>query len=486
MSKFNLKNINKTVNKSGNVAYKMDDKERLIAEVLTSFFNENKFYGDNSNKIVEDIRKIAINDSRFLANLTLYTRKEMHLRSISHVLAGELSKSVEGKKYAKEVIKNIVERPDDMNEILAYYLNTFGKPIPNGMKKGLAESFLKFNEYSLAKNNKKGEVKLKDILCLTHPKAKNEEQNELFKRILEDRMKTPETWETILSAKGNNAETWGYLIENNLVGYMALLRNLRNIVNAKPYNMDKVFEIIRSEERVRKSKQLPFRFYSAYKSIKDDKICEEKAYEALEDAIKHSVKNIKKLKGRTLIAADVSGSMNFTISYRSNIKCSEIAVVMLAIANYICEDAITVTFDDSLVLYDLDKDKGILKNAESIYVGGGWTDLTLPIKYLLNQKIKVDRIIMLSDNEINAGYSRTCQAWVDKYRKDINPDLWVHSIDMQGYGTQQFIGEKTNILAGWDEKVLEFIPRVEEGIGSLKDEIENYYFKEDYCKNIAQ
>ena len=93
---------------------------------------------------------------------------------------------------------------------------------------------------------------------------------------------------------------------------------------------------------------------------------------------------------------------------------------------------------------------------------------------------------MLSDNEINSGYSRTCQAWVDKYRKDINPDLWVHSIDMQGYGTQQFIGEKTNILAGWDEKVLEFIPRVEEGIGSLKDEIENYYFKEDYCKNIAQ
>ena len=115
MSKFNLKNINKPVNKSGNVAYKMDDKERLITEVLTSFFIENKFYGDNSSKIVEDIRKIAISDSRFLANLTLYTRKEMHLRSISHVLAGELSKSVEGKKYAKEVIKNIVERPAPNN-----------------------------------------------------------------------------------------------------------------------------------------------------------------------------------------------------------------------------------------------------------------------------------------------------------------------------------------------------------------------------------
>ena len=70
--------------------------------------------------------------------------------------------------------------------------------------------------------------------------------------------------------------------------------------------------------------------------------------------------------------------------------------------------------------------------------------------------------------------------WVDKYRKTVNPNLWVHSIDMQGYGTQQFIGERTNILAGWNEKVLEFIPKVEEGLSSLKEEIENYYFKEDY------
>lgn len=130
MSKFNLKDKEKTVNKSGNVAYKMDNKERLITKVLTSFFNESKFYGDNSSEIVNDIRRLAASDSRFLANLTIYARKNMHLRSISHVLAGELSKSVNGKKYSKEVIKNIVERPDDMNEILAYYLNTFKKPIP--------------------------------------------------------------------------------------------------------------------------------------------------------------------------------------------------------------------------------------------------------------------------------------------------------------------------------------------------------------------
>ncbi len=82
----------------------------------------------------------------------------------------------------------------------------------------------------------------------------------LFKRVLEDKMETQKTWESILSAYGNNKETWEYLIENNLVGYMALLRNLRNIINANPSNINKVFEIIENEDRVIKSKQLPLDF----------------------------------------------------------------------------------------------------------------------------------------------------------------------------------------------------------------------------------
>ncbi|KLU65969.1 TROVE domain protein [Desulfosporosinus acididurans] len=84
-----------------------------------------------------------------------------------------------------------IERVDDLTEVLAYYINTYGKPIPNSLKKGVADKLLGFDEYQLAKYNRDSAVKLKDLLCLVHPRAKSEEQNTMFKRLLEDKLETP-------------------------------------------------------------------------------------------------------------------------------------------------------------------------------------------------------------------------------------------------------------------------------------------------------
>ncbi len=75
---------------------------------------------------------------------------------------------------------------------------------------------------------------------------------------------------------------------------------------------------------------------------------------------------------------------------------------------------------------------------------------------------------------MNYGYRKTCQHLAQKYREQVNPNLWVHAIDLQGYGTQQFIGKQTNIIAGWSEQVLEFIYMVEKGMASQVEYIENY------------
>jgi len=487
VSKFNLgfSRAIKTINNEGATAYPMNDKEKLVTQVLTSFFNENKFYGDNSQDILNTVRNVIKTEAKFVANLCIYARNEMHLRTISHVLVSELAKSTEGKEYVTKTLNKIIERPDDMTEVLAYYLNTYGKPIPNSVKKGLADNFGKFDEYQLAKYNRKNTIKLKDILCLAHPKAKDERQSDLWKRLLEDRLETPVTWEKELSTKGNTKETWERLIEENRLGYMAMLRNLRNIIKSGASNLNKVYEYLTDEERVLKNKQLPFRYYSAYKTLKNEGIGTSKIYDALETAIKISTKNIDRLTGKTLIAADVSGSMNFPISKKSDLTCAEVAVLMLSIANYICEETITKTFDNYLYTCNLATQNGIIANANSIKVNGGGTDITLPLRYLLDRKIFVDRIIILSDNEINreysynTGYSRssTCQALVEEYKKRINPDVWVHAIDMQGYGTQQFKGKNVNIIAGWSERVFDFISSVEQGMDSLIDKISSYYFK---------
>jgi 60 kDa SS-A/Ro ribonucleoprotein len=477
MSKLNAKNTIRTVNNSGHEAYKMNDKDKLVIQVLTSLFNEDKFYGDNSKDIVETVKRIIKDDPRFVANLCIYARKEMHLRTISHVLLGELAKSSIGKPYVRKTMNQSSERVDDITEALSYYINTYGKPIPNSMKKGIADKLIGFDEYQLAKYNRSGAVKLKDLLCLVHPKAKNEEQNDMFKRLLEDKLQTPLTWETQLSSRGNTKEVWEELIENNSLGYLAMLRNLRNIIKADVSNINKVYEFLSDEKRVLKNKLLPFRYYSAYNTLKNDGLGTSKVFDVLETAIKYSTRNINKLSGKTFISADVSGSMNSPISQRSDVNCAEIAVLMMAIANYICEETITTTFDTKLYMSSLSSKNGVIANANSIKVHGGGTDVSLPIKYLLQHNIFVDRIIILSDNEINYGYGAVCQRYVEEYKRNVNPKVWIHAIDMQGYGTQQFYGDRVNILAGWNEKILDFIYQVEQGTDSLIGKIENYYFK---------
>lgn len=478
MSKFNIFK-NATKNHEGHVAFKMELKEKLITEVLTSFFNEGKYYGDNSLEIVKDLRKVIKIDPKFVANLAIYARKEIHLRSISHVMVSELAHDVQGKKYVRRVLNEVVERVDDMSEILSCYLNVYGKPIPNSLKKGIADCFLRFDGFSLGKYNGAKEIKLKDIVNLVHPKPSTDEQSHMFKRLLEDNLEIPFTWETMLSSEGNNKSTWGKLIDSNKLGYMAILRNLRNIIKAAPDNINKVYEVLENENRVKKSKQLPFRYYSAFNVLSNEGLGTSKIYDVLENAIRHSTKNMERLSGKTFISTDVSGSMSYRVSAKSDMTCAEIGTVLMAIANSICDEAITSTFDTNFKITPLATQNGIIANAKSIRPTWGGTDLSLPISYVLENKVYVDRIILLSDNEINSKYDRVCQAYINEYRKKVNPNVWVHAIDLLGYGTQQFKGDKVNIIAGWNEKILEFIPNVEVGLSNIKEKIEDYYFKEE-------
>ena len=419
------------------------------------------------------------------------------MRSVSHVIAGYLANTPEGKPFVKRTVKNIILRGDDATEILSFYLSTFGKPIPNSLRKALKEVFPTFDEYTLAKYKGEGKsVKMRDILCLCRPKPTNDEQSKLWKELLEGTIKPAYTWEVELSAKGNNKKTWEELIKSGKVGYMALLRNLRNIMLAKPDNMYDVFDKIADPVAVRKSKQLPFRFLSAYReidglSVGDIGLFEQKdALDALERAADAAVWNLPRIPGKTIIAIDTSGSMSQPVSSKSKVRCCDISTMLGLIANRICEKSAVFTFDDSLKLVNVPDSKGSLLSATiANSTSGGGTNMYLPFQYILNHKTNADRIIVLSDNECNYWMNRngtryswyynrpnddTVQKVVDRYRREVNPNFWVHAVDLAGYGTQQFIGEKTNIVAGWSEKLFEFILMAEQGEGSLIKRIKNY------------
>lgn len=472
MAKFNSAATIKTTNHSGHAAYSMADKPKLVAMVLTSFFNESKFYGDNSKELQNLIPRVIEKDAAFVSNLAVFARREFNMRSVSHVLTAYLANHEKGKQFVRKTVKGVSLRGDDITEIMAFYLSTFGKPVPNSLKKGIADVLVTLDEYSLAKyKGEKNAVKMRDLLCLCRPTPKNDTQSAIWKRCLEGTLQTPVTWETQLSANGNNAKTWEKLIDSGKVGYMALLRNLRNIIQANPSNVDKVLEIIRDPERVKKSRQLPFRFLSAYKSVSG--IASSKVFDALEDAADASLQNLPKLPGKTVIAVDVSGSMSDLVSAKSDVHCYEIAALLGLMFAKNSADTVFYTFNNNIKKVAVSSRVNILAATQQFGCGGG-TNMNLPFREMIDDHIIADRIIILSDNECNCGWNRPVQVIADEYRKKSGNDLWVHAVDLQGYGTQQFYGRKTNIIAGWSEKILDFIQLSEQGDGNLVSKIQNY------------
>lgn len=504
MAKFNKTNTNKIENCSGHVAYKMSTKEQLMTAVLSTMFGEAKYYGSTDDEIVTLATKVCKKDPAFVSNLACYARNEFNMRSVSHVLTAVVAR--EASVYTRQTVHGVVRRADDITEIMACNAAMYGKPFPNALKRGIAEEIQCFDEYQIAKyNGGNKEVKFRDVLRITHPTPKSEDVETLFGKILNDQLETPYTWESELSARGNKKEVWNELIASGKVGYMALLRNMRNIIKSGA-DITPVLSMIADPVQVKKSKQLPFRFFSAYRRLEEDNFMTPKIHRALESAISASVENMDKIMGRTLIAVDVSGSMGSKISAKSDVCCSDIASLFGAMASKLCEDATVCYFEAAKSLYrDYYRRSGVAfpedrfkDAAESGYriahygkydsildialknsFHGGGTDLSLPMQFALKEdkgkNIKpFDRIIYFSDNECNSGLERTVQGLVDTYRRKYNKDFWVHGVDLQGYGTQQFCGSKFNLIAGWSERVLSFVNLAEAGVGSLIKEIETY------------
>jgi hypothetical protein len=249
-----------------------------------------------------------------------------------------------------------------------------------------------------------------------------------------------------------------------------------------------VVEFLTNPRNVKNSKQLPFRFYSAYKEIASNYTTHPYGpvvLDALEKAAVLSLENIEKIPGNSLVAADVSGSMTGAqVSKHSTMTAAEIATLFLNMAPYICEQCDLLIFDTDYKLIHPSNKYGILRNTFNTYRSGGGTDISLPMVHALNSGKVYDRMIVFSDNEMNVNswaaggyyYRRGVvpQMLANEYRSTVNPRFWIHGIDLVGYGTQQFEGTHTNFVAGWSEKIFDFIALVEQGEKTLVEAIENY------------
>ncbi|GHN00610.1 ribonucleoprotein [Cytophagales bacterium WSM2-2] len=503
--RFNVFRKQKAVtNYEGEKAFTLDERMELYSAVVTSSLSD-KFY-ESTDKRVDRIRAlIAKNDPLFVAKLAVYTRNKMYMRSMPLVLAVELAKTKAGSLIG-QAVKGVVQRADEITELLAYYqvansrvgtkkLNKLSKQVQSG----LAGAFNKFDEYQFAKYNRAAEIKLKDALFLVHPKAENENQQALFNKIAKDELEVPYTWETELSALGQKKFTsekekqaafrakWEELITSGKLGYMALLRNLRNIIEANVSGdvISEVCVLLSDAKAVANSKQLPFRFLAAYREIKQlEYEAVPMVLDALEKAVEQSAVNIRGFGKETsvVIACDVSGSMQKPISAKSKIMNYDIGLMLAMLLQSRCEFVQTGMFGDQWKIINVSR-KNILANVQEFYKREGEvgysTNGYLVLKDLIDRQKKVDKVMMFTDcqlwnsNIVDHVMQKSITALWNDYKK-IAPNARLYLFDLAGYGNTP-IDVKTSgvyLIAGWSDKIFNVLAALENGQSALA-EVEN-------------
>lgn len=459
MSKFNeAKPTTKVANLAGGKAFKHDSKTELILAVLTTFL-EDKYYESGADRMKRITELVNSTDDMFVAKLAVVARNQFHLRSVSTLLISLLSKKHRGDDLVKRVIEKATERPDDLTELVAL----LKKPIPKQVKRGIRHALLKFSPYQLSKYKCEGKkVKLVDLFNLAHPNPKfaTDEQKDAWTKLLKGELKNTETWEARLSSGENKMNVWADLLQADKIGYMALLRNLRNIDKDGDKDTKKLAcQYIANEDKVKKSKQLPFRFYSAYDNVENQDMLE-----AISKALDISLSNVPRLDGKTLIAIDTSGSMG-----GDPIKKASIFAAALFKSN----DADLIQYNTSVGTFKIMRGDSTLTLANHIIrnANGGGTQTALVYEYALEQLekgIKYDRIIILSDNEswVEGSYGYSVQTIYNEYRK--KNDCYIYCFDLQGYGTKDISSSKALHLGGYSDRIFDFMNSLEKEDSLIK------------------
>ena len=478
MSKFNTPTPTapKTTNLAGGEAFVMSDKLKLVSILLTSFVAD-KFY-KSANTEMKDLRDLiaSIKDKKFVAQASIFARDKFNMRSISHVTAAEIAKFAAGNDWAKAYYDKIVVRPDDMTEILSYYFancSTNGN-VANSIKKGFAKAFDKFDEYQLAKYRMEGKaVSLVDVVNLVHPVPV--EKNALaLSKLIKGELKSADTWESKLSAAGQEAgsaeekadlkkDAWIDLVKNKKIGYMALMRNLRNILTQAPEIVAETCQTLTNEKLVKSSRILPFRFLTAIEEV--NKIggpASRDVVNALNRAIEISLVNVPRYDGSTLVVFDRSGSMNGKPTQIGSLFAAALAKT---------NNADVVTFGSAAqYMNNLNYGDSVFtlaaKLAEPRMGGTNYHSI-----FALLTK-KYDRIIILSDGEAWMGWKNAKTSYDTYVNRIGGPAPKIYNFDLQGTGTLQFPENKVYFLSGFSDQVFEIMGLLEQDRQALVHAIE--------------
>lgn len=511
-----------TTNRQGFAAYSLPDELRLVT-MLNTLKLEPQFYrteDETVKELQELIDRVGTKDPYFLAQAIVYSRcMGEGMRLINQVAAALAAPYISGREFGKRFYSlfdkkdqkgGCIFRPDDMANIKDLYKIFTKTVLSNAMKKGFAQAIESMDTYQLAKYSKA----VIDIANLVHPKSALSEAvvtvNGVKMKTLDALMQgmpiSADTWEVAQSEAGQvvakavregklsqeeakvvlteaKNDNWESLLRDGKLGILAALRNIRNMMKEPREEVIKMLvALIKDQKKIKEGLILPCYFDLAYEIVNSEFRSNEYAprvLDALQLAYKLSIPNLAQvLTGKTLVIVDCSGSMGTPCIYKNGRfpvrahgmtgECRyKAGLIAATIAKATHADVIQ--FGSSASYFKCDYNMNVFELARLIGLDDfGGTDLAEAFDLITAEHAKYDRIVIISDNEING--SITSSAWKKYIAHVCSP--YIYAIDLAAYGTAPLKSEsKVSYYCGYGASMYEDIKSHEFNAETVIDKI---------------
>lgn len=457
-----------TTTYEGGAAFEKNLEQDWLNNLFSNML-ENRFYETGDKQMERYInlteQMFDKHGAKFVARAAVFARNELGIRSISQLTAALLNdKTFEGKR---NFYKTYMHRPDDVSEIFAI-LESRGNKRSHALVRGAADYIgglkgYQLDKYRMANKN----FSMIDLINITHPKS------DAVDKFYNGKLEKAGTWEQKISASTSEEEkaaNWLELVESKSLGYLALIRNLNNILDSDVDNdwvVEHLVPQLTDVAKIHKSLVFPFQIYTAYANLKTKPLS---LVVALDKAFRISVENVPGLDGSSLVVLDVSGSMENRFSARSSMSIKEVCACYAAAIYLSNPDSDFIKFGDHAKMKHYSRIDNVFdiinKMQENDGCGYG-TDI-IPVWQMLDKHY--DRIFLFSDMQVmsNSWYSwRNTGSSVEAMRKYFNTygRTRVYSFDLGNYHSQIDNPDAGNIvmLTGLTDKVFTMLSILEKG-----------------------
>ena len=523
--------VTDAVNEAGGVAYQYSDKHALAQLAMTGTLPDGgTFYTSGHgelDKMVELANKL---DPLYVAKTAVYARENGGMKDAPALLLASLTTQDEGRDWFRKAFGRVVTSGKMLLGFTQIMRSGAAgrKSMGTVPRKAIRDWIRSRSGDTLfgdsVGGHTKGGVSLGDVLKMVHPTPRNAAERAIYAYVIGRREADFEAltqppfdaelapqWDalpkSVLAYEAFKASLatdkaaplpkyvrWEFLTALPLKEahwrQLALRGGWRQTLkNLNTYSRQGVFkdaaaakaiaDRLRDKEAIQeKVKPFPYEIMTAYDYVKD--AVPEVVRDALHDAMNLATSNLTEIEGTLMIAPDLSGSMNTPVTgYRGSATtkatCMDIAALCAALMYKRNSGSQVLPFADDVFNVRLERRDSILTLAARIRTAGsGGTCVSAPLAQVNRANQKVNRIILLSDNESwvdSRGRTRPRTNWSGARGKGTEllrqfnalrqrvPDARMVCLDLCPYATTQAPEGDEAILniGGWSNAVWKVI-----------------------------